>query len=156
MRNSLIQIKFFLKGSETDIGTAKALCDSQGLTENVEWLAPMPLNELFEYYNDCDVCIDQVGHHWMGAVGAYALYCGRPLIANARPDVFDGIWGLENPVLQASSVEEIYEHLIRCENIEYRRTLSTRSHFFAAKYLDSEAVYMKYADVLLPRLNKEI
>lgn len=145
LRNKAIEIKFFLKGPTPDITIAKKMCEELGLSENVEWLNPMPLPELLQHYYDCDICFDQVGSHWMGAVGLYALYSGRPLIANARPDVFRKMWGDETPILQASSIDEIYEHLVRCEDFEYRQDVSKKGHEFAVAHLDTEAVYIKLA-----------
>ncbi len=148
-RNSDIEVHFFEKGPPEDIRLAKLLCDEVGLSANVIWHSQMPLSQLLNHYYDCDVCIDQVGHHWMGAVGFYALFAGRPLIANGRPDVFEGLWGRDTPVLQATTPEEIFAHLVACEDFSFRRSLSERSHQFACEKLDTENVYRRLKKIIL-------
>jgi len=147
-RNPSIEVKFFLKGHAEDIHAARKMCKDLGLSGNVEWLAPVPLPSLMEYFYDCDVCIDQVGTHWMGAIGALGLYCGRPVIANARPDVFSKLWVAPNPILQATTADEIYEHLVKCEDIAYRSTTGLRGHLFAKENLDIDVFYRRFVDAL--------
>jgi glycosyltransferase involved in cell wall biosynthesis len=140
-RNNSAQIFLVNKGPQEDLSRARQLCDIHGISKQVVWLDQMPLMDLLDHYYESDVCIDQVGSHWMGAVGAYALFCGIPLIANWRPDVFEIVWGKDAPIMQAKSVEEIYAHLMKCENSSYRNDLSIRGHKFANDFLSAEATY---------------
>jgi glycosyltransferase involved in cell wall biosynthesis len=140
-RNPGIEVHMVKKGRPQDLVIAFALVRECGLEANVIWHDEMPLAELLSLYDACDVCFDQVGSHWMGAVGCYALYSGRPLIANARLDVFSPLWGKDVPILDAVSAEQIVEHLVRCEDYEFRKALAVRGHEFAVRHLDSEATY---------------
>lgn len=146
--NNEVQIFLVNKGPQEDLARARQLCHVHGISEQVVWLDQMPLMNLLSYYYESDVCIDQVGSHWMGAVGAYALFCGVPLIANWRPDVFGRMWGKDAPIMQAKSVEEIYDHLIKCENFSFREELSLRGHKFANDFLSAEATYKKFLKIL--------
>ena len=148
-RNPAIKVLFFRKGVEADLQLARRLCSKYGIADCVEWLDPLPLPELLKLYYDCDVCIDQVGSHWMGAIGAYALYAGRPLIANWRPDVFGAMWGTDVPILQATTAPEIHDHLVRCEDIAYRRDLAERGHRFAVRCLSGESTYQQLKALVL-------
>lgn len=148
-RQPALEVHLFDKGTEDDLAQARRLCRDLGLDDCVTWHQPMPLTRLLELYADCDVCFDQVGSHWMGAVGCYALYMGRPLIANARLDVFGRMWGTDSPILNARTVDEIQAQLIRCEDIDFRERIAEQGHMFARTHLDSEAFYQRLRSVVL-------
>ena len=141
LRNPHITVQLFDKGPPADLRRARAQIEALGMANCVTWLQQMPLAELMQLYADCDVCFDQVGTHFMGAVGCYALYTGRALIANARLDVFGPMWGPDPPILHADSVESILRQLERCESQEFRNALAERAHRFAVEHLDTERVY---------------
>jgi glycosyltransferase involved in cell wall biosynthesis len=148
-RQPQLEIHVFEKGDDADLALARQLCRDLGLENCVMWHKTMPLARLMELYADCDICFDQVGSHWMGAVGCYALYMGRPLIANARPDVFDRIWGPDPPILNAKTVDEIHAQLVRCEDFAFRERIAERGHAFARAHLDTEAVYQRLRSTTL-------
>lgn len=106
-----MEIHFFRKG--VDLSLAYELVDELGLSHLVVWHDELPLDDLLNLYARADVCFDSVGQHWLGAVGCYALYLGKPLIANVEDLVEASIIPKENPILHASTVEEI------CNNILY-------------------------------------
>jgi len=142
-----VEIHLFEKGHAPDLALAREMCRDLGLEANVVWHRPTTLQGLFDLYADADVVIDQVGRHWMGGVGFYALYMGRPVIANARLDIFERLWRESwhepIPILDASSPDAVYEHLVRCEDLEFRADLAERAHVFSRDVLDTEAVYQK-------------
>lgn len=148
-RNPGIEVHMVRKGRPRDLEIASALVRECGLEANVVWHDEMPLAELLALYKGCDVCFDQVGSHWMGAVGCYALYSGRPLIANARLDVFSPLWGADVPILNAVSAEQIVEHLVSCEDYDFRKALAIRGHEFALRHLDNEATYARIKSRIL-------
>lgn len=143
LRRPSLRIHLFDKGPEADLKLAHQLCQELGLVEGVTWHQPVSLAQLLDMYEQSDVCIDQVGNHWMGAIGFHALYMGRPLIANARPDVFERQWGRSTPILQATTEGEIVEHLIRCEDLAFRERVALEGHKFAVENLDAESVYQR-------------
>jgi glycosyltransferase involved in cell wall biosynthesis len=145
-RNPGIEVHLFDKGPPEDLAKARAQIDALGLNDNVVWHQQVPLSALLALYADCDVCFDQVGSHWMGAIGCYALYTGRPLIVNARLDVFGALWGSHPPLLHADNVESIVRHLECCESQEFRNTIGEQAHQFAAQQLDTERVYRSLRD----------
>jgi glycosyltransferase involved in cell wall biosynthesis len=149
-----IEVHFIEKGSKDNIEIAKKLCRDFGIEEIVIWHKEMPLEELLNLYEESDIIFDQVGNHWMGAIGVYALYMGKPLIANARLDVFKDIWGEDIPILNASTVNEIFNHLIACQNYEYRKEVSKASHEFAKAKLDNSSIYNQYKSAILNLYSK--
>lgn len=100
-----LEVHFFEKGP--DVEAAKALCEQTGLADYVRWHQQMSLPELLGLYQQADICFDQVGQHWMGAVGIYALYFGKPLIVNAA----NLNYLPQLPLYQAASEDEILQQL---------------------------------------------
>jgi len=157
--NKNIEVHFVEKGSKENIEIAKKLCKDYGIEDVVVWHKEMTLESLLELYKRGDVMFDQVGTHWSGAIGLYAQYMGKPVIANARLDVFGKIWGDDVKVLNATTVDEIFHHLINCQSKEFREEIGKASHEFVNKHVDSEVVYKKYKAAILDvyhqkRLNK--
>jgi glycosyltransferase involved in cell wall biosynthesis len=153
--NKNIEVHFIEKGSKENIEIAKQLCNDLGIEDIIIWHKEMSLDNLLELYKKSDVIFDQVGRHWMGAIGVYALYMGKPLITNARLDVFENIWGKDIPILNASSVDEIFNHLVACQQYKYRYKISKASHEFAKEKLDSIIAYNQYKSAILDLYSKK-
>jgi glycosyltransferase involved in cell wall biosynthesis len=150
-RNPAVEIHFFEKGSPADLALARRMCRELGIEPAVTWHQPTSLPGLLAHYEDADVVFDQVGSHWMGGVGIYALYMGRPVIANARLEVFGRIWGPDIPILNATTPDEIVAHLVRCEDIAFRESVAEASHVFARDHLDTEDVYRRLRMAIMER-----
>lgn len=133
--NPRIKIHFVEKGP--DVERAKRLCRKNGLESAVVWHKEMRFLDLLGLYRQADVCFDQVGEHWIGAVGGYALWLGKPLIANDERPVRAGMWPKDNPVFSAKSAEDVYEQLKHLEDPDVRRKASERSKCFAEKYMSA-------------------
>lgn len=134
--NKDIEIHFVEKGE--DVHHAKKLCLELGIDGVTIWHKEMPFQELITLYTRSDICFDQVGPHWIGAIGAYALYLGKPLIANVATAVDLKIFPSENPILSAKSASEICKALVDLEDIEFRSRISGESKLFVEKYMGPE------------------
>ncbi|RPD95630.1 hypothetical protein EGN69_07735 [Pseudomonas monteilii] len=88
--NKNIEIHLVEKGE--DFVAAKSLCHELGLSEVVVWHKEMTFKQLLSLYDKADICFDQVGAHWIGAIGGYALWLGKPLIANDEMLIAEGVW----------------------------------------------------------------
>lgn len=99
-----VSILFFEKGD--DLADAKRLCDDYGLTPFISWEQQIPVEELNNYFEQCDVAFDQLGQQWVGA-GLFSMLTGRPLIANGRPEVFEKITKEQSPICQAVNETEV-------------------------------------------------
>lgn len=123
--NKQIEVHFVEKGEDCD--HAKSLCDELGLTESIVWHKEMSMNRLLDLYQKADICFDQVGSHWVGAIGVYGLYLGKPVIANAANLTFLG----ESPILQAATPEEVCARLVALSDPAFREKVSCESKRFA-------------------------
>ena len=145
--NPNLCVHFVEKGE--DVRYAKELCRTFGLESVVVWHKEMPFKELLVLFGRSDICFDQLGEHWIGA-GMYALFLGKPLIANVGSAVKSGVWPIDNPVCSARNSDEVCEWLVRLENSELRRKLSSRSKEFAEAYLGSGKVLKCLFDFGIP------
>jgi len=57
--------------------------------------------------------------------------------------------------LNASSVDEIFNHLVACQQYEYRYKISKASHEFAKEKLDSIIAYNQYKSAILDLYSKK-
>lgn len=135
--NANIEVHFFEKGPHVD--DAKMLCIELGLQDVVVWHKTVPLDRLLEMYAAADVIFDQVGSHWVGAVGMYALYMGKPLIAN-----IDNLSSLgEVPALNARTSDEVAERLSEVHTGANLADLHRLSKIFADTAIGPESVIAK-------------
>jgi glycosyltransferase involved in cell wall biosynthesis len=133
-----IEIHFVEKGP--DVNEAKRLVSENGLQGVVKWHKEMKFTELLSLYRRADICFDQVGRHWIGAIGAYALWLGKPLIANDALPVRIGFWPIENPVCSAASANDVCEQLLLLSSKDKRKEISNASRAFAEEYFSPKKV----------------
>lgn len=117
-----------------DVEWAKSFIASGMLKSSVVWHKEMPFTQLLRLYAKSHVCFDQVSTSWLGAIGCYALYLGRPLIANSRSEVLNDLWA-NCPVLDAFTAEDVKRRLIEMESPTLRADVSLRSAAFAEEFL---------------------
>lgn len=131
--NKNVKIHLFNKGPDTQ--KIKELCFKLGIDSNVIWHDQIPFYKLAEMFVDSDIVFDQVGPHWMG-IGMVALYLGRPLITNYRPEVLHRFWKTDStPICQAANENEIFDWLIRLEDPNLRKDISIRSIVFSDNFI---------------------
>lgn len=141
-----IEVTFFEKGRDVEL--AKRLCQEEGIDKVVKWVKPVPLPQLFEKMKNSDICFDQVGGHWMGAVGIYALYLGKPVITNYRPDILNDFLQGIIPICQASTVDEVFEQLVNLSCNDTRRNVSKQGRTFAINNFSCNSAFNEYVKLL--------
>ena len=57
--------------------------------------------------------IEQLANSAIGGAGLDAMAAGRPVIGNARLEMFEGYFGQPSPICQAQNAEEVYAQLKR-------------------------------------------
>lgn len=132
-QNKNIEIHFVEKGE--DVAEAKKLCAQLGIKDVVVWHKEMKFIELLSLYRAADICFDQVGAHWIGAIGFYALWLGKPLIANDKRAIEAGLWDVNAPILSATTPQQVKKHLIALQSHEFRESISKESMIFAESKL---------------------
>lgn len=140
-----LEVHFVEKGA--GVHEAKRLCEETGLAPAVIWHKEMKLLELLKLYNDSDICFDQLGSHWIGAIGGYALWLGRPLIANDKRPVSAGVWPKINPVCTAYSEEDVYNWMCKLKDVELRKKISEESKVFVERHMSPYKLLSKIFDI---------
>lgn len=91
----------------------EALIAEEGLGDQVTWSDEMSLTRVWEEYARCDIVIEQLGNSGIGGAGMDAMAAGRPVIGNARPEMFEQHFGRPSPICQARTAEEVSDQLKR-------------------------------------------
>lgn len=126
-----LNIHFVTKGPDVEL--AKELCAACGIADHITWHAEMPFRELLNLYQLADVCFDQVGQHWVGAIGFYALALGKPLIANDELAVRSKIWNSTSPILTAKTPSDVAGRLEQVCDPRTRIRIAMNSRDFAKR-----------------------
>lgn len=126
-----IRVNFVEKGEDVEL--AKEMCHVLGLGDVVMWHKEMSFKKLLGLYMSSDICFDQVGAHWIGAIGGYALWLGKPLIANPDAAIEAGIWPKNNPICSVKSADDICNWLIKLQDEILRKHISEESKKFVEK-----------------------
>ncbi len=138
-----IEILFFNKGDKQSLNKAKEIINALNYSKYVTWLDEVSQDELFNRIVPiCDVTFDQLGNQWIGA-GLYAMLIGRPIIANARPDVFESLTGEISPICQATTPNEVcfwlkklYENRSEIKRIGLESRIYVEKHYNLSKTID--------------------
>lgn len=95
-----------------DIAATAALVADLGLSDYVSWKDEMSQAQVFDEYEQAHVVSEQMSTSVIGMGGLDAMACGRALLANARPDVFEPMIGEPSPVLHATDADAVCQHLL--------------------------------------------
>lgn len=128
-----LTIHFVEKGP--DVEKAKKLCKDLGLEEIVIWHKEMKFKELLKLYQEADICFDQVGSHWIAAIGGYSMWLGKPLISNDTLAVKSGIWPKNNPICSATDSDEVFNQLVKLSDESCRSIISEQSKQFVEAFM---------------------
>lgn len=141
-----LDIRIVKKGA--DIERTQQLARDCGIAQHMTWLEEMSLADFTVEMDKADICFDQMSGSVIGMVGLDAMTRGKPLIADARPDVWSD-WPEPWPVCHAVSQEDVSEQLMRLlGDAEHRAEVGRKSRDFIARYFTPE----RNAEMVLQRL----
>ena len=95
------------------VAETEQLVAKEGLTDQVTWSDEMSLTEVWGEFARCDIVIEQLADSAIGGAGLDAMAAGRPVIGNARREMFEDYFGQHSPVCQAQTAEEVCAQLKR-------------------------------------------
>lgn len=129
-----LRLTFFEKGS--DVEAAKELLRKRGLDSLVSWQREVPVDGLLPFFRRADVAFDQLGAQWVGA-GLFSMLVGRPLIANGRADLYMRSLGVNPPICQATTADEVCMWLERLyRDRALGRRIGRESSLFVREWYD--------------------
>lgn len=141
--NKRLDIHLIEKGLHVE--ESKQLVEELGFSDMVTWHKEMPFKELQKHIIQADVVFEQLGTHFISG-GLYAMLLGRPVIGNARPEIFDLITGEQTPVCHACTPERVCYWLQQLTgNRELIGTIGKRSRQYVLDHFDiiNETKYFK-------------
>lgn len=142
-----LDIRLVRKG--VHVRETERLVLEEGLASCVTWLDEMsPLDVLAEY-RAADIIFDQLDNSIVGLGGLDAMATGRPLIANARPEITDRYVREPSPVCQARTPEEVCMQLERLvPDPQERERVGRLSRKYVERFFSSE----RAAQIVLDKL----
>lgn len=96
-----------------DTEASKALANSLGVADMIEWRAPMRKRDLWKEYIDCDAVLDQFVVPAFGGVTFEAMLLGRRVLTNIHAEQTEAFFGAAPPVYACQSIDEIARQMIR-------------------------------------------
>ena len=95
------------------VAETEQLVVEEGLTDQVTWSDEMSLTEVWTEFARSDIVIEQLANGAIGGAGLDAMAAGRPVIGNARREMFEDYFGQHSPICQAQTAEEVCAQLKR-------------------------------------------
>lgn len=89
------------------------IINEEGLSDQITWSDVMPLTQVWDEFAKADIVFDQLSDSAIGMAGLDAMATGRPVIGNARPEVFEDLFEGPSPICQARTPEEVCAQLKR-------------------------------------------
>ena len=139
-RKTKVKIDLRLARKGRHLAETGALVATEGLTEQVTWMDELTQKQVRDEYRAADIVFDQLANGVVAMGGLEAMATGRPLIANARPEIIGPIIGESSPVCQASSATEVCAQLERLIfSLDERVRVGLASRRYVEKYFSAEA-----------------
>ncbi|MEQ1756370.1 MAG: glycosyltransferase [Micropepsaceae bacterium] len=115
-RRTALKPKLFIIEKGPHVSETKELLAKLEIADQVTWLREMSQSSLLEWYRRVDVVFDQLGEHMIGGIALDAMLIGRPVIANARPEIFVPLFGEPSPICHATNATDVAAHIGRLVN----------------------------------------
>lgn len=142
-----VPAELVLVGKGHDVAPTKALAEQLGIDSVVTWLDEMTQAAVFEQYALADVVAEQFSTSVVGMGGLDAMAAGRPVMANARPEVFEKLIGEKSAVLQATSPQEVCSHLcMLADDPAYRAEVGRKSREYVERHFSPTAAALQILD----------
>ncbi|MEO6537338.1 MAG: hypothetical protein ABIT07_06340, partial [Ferruginibacter sp.] len=141
--NKPLDIHLIEKGIH--VAETKQLIKELEFSDMITWHKEMPFKDLQKHIIQADVVFEQLGTHFISG-GLYAMLMGRPLIGNARHEIFDAITGEQTPVCHACTPEQVCYWLQQLtDNKELIGTIGKKSRQYVLDHFDvmNETKYFK-------------
>lgn len=134
---------------------SKTLIKSLGIEDRVIFFNKMNGPELLFHYNISDVIADQFISDGLGGIGMEALSCKKPLIVKSGRDAYQDLLPESPPVLDASTPDEIRNHLEYLRDKNIRIKIGENGRRWMEKYFSPELIARKSMIIYESVVNNE-
>jgi hypothetical protein len=131
------------------VAETEQLIAEEGLADQVTWSDEMSLAEVWAEFARCDVLIEQLADGAIGGAGLDAMAAGRPVIGNARREMFEDYFGQHSPICQAQTAEEVCAQLQR---LVFNPAKREKIGVFGRRFVEENCSPRRAAQTCLERL----
>lgn len=128
---------------------SKQLIKDLELQNEVVWISPLSKRELAEYYNACDIVLDQFTIGTFGTNCIEAMACAKPVFIYLRPEIHNWAFKEMPPVVNVEESDEIANRLIQMlKNPELGKQLGQEALRWIRMYHSKEIVANLWLNLL--------
>lgn len=141
--------KFLMVAWSDDEANSIALANSLGISDKIEWVKPVPKNQLIRYYNAADIILDQFVLGSWGTSTPEAMSCGKPVLMYYKKGYIMRAFGEEPPIPNSFTEDEIYGNLLMlAKNEDSRAELGKKSRDWIIRTHSSRIVALRHLEIL--------
>lgn len=134
--NEKLDIRLVKKGK--DVERTVELSKELGIDKYITWLNELSQKEILQEYVGSDIVFDQLAQSVVAMGGFEVMALGRPLIANARPEIFEPFLGESSAICHAQTPEEVCNWLEKLVfSAELRKETGIKSRQFVEKHFST-------------------
>lgn len=142
-----VEVRIVRKG--WDVAETLKLSEEEGILSHVVWLNEMSLTDFFDELREADIVFEQLDQSFVGMAGHDAMSMGKPVIANGRQEIFERFLKRSLPVCQATTPEQVYQHL---EKLVFddgeRKKMGMQARSYVEQYMSPQYYAQKCIDML--------
>lgn len=141
--------RFLMVDWGDDVHKSKALAQFLGIYHRIEWMAPVPKNQLIRYYGAADVVLDQFIVGSWGTSTPEAMSCGKPVIMYYKDAHIMQTFGYRPPILNSFTEDEIYNSMVdMAVNPDRKLALGDASRRWIQETHDAQKVALRHVEIL--------
>jgi glycosyltransferase involved in cell wall biosynthesis len=141
--------KFIMVAWSVDEKNSHDLANSLGISDKIEWIKPVPKNQLIQYYNAADIVLDQFVLGSWGTSTPEAMCCGKPVLIFYKKNYIVRAFGEEPPILNSFTEDEICSCMMKlAKDAEFRLELGKKSREWIIKTHSSRIVARRHLELL--------
>lgn len=151
-RRSGVRLNIRLVKKGLHVTEAMDLVREEGIEDQVTWLEEMTQRQVHEEFVRADITLEQFGASIPGMAALDAMALGRPVIADARPEVMERVIGARSAICQARTAEEVCQQMLRLLDPIERERVGRESRSYVEKYFSPESAVRLILSKLEPAI----
>lgn len=141
--------RFLMVDWSVDAAKSKALAQSLGIYHKIDWMGPVPKNQLIRYYGAADVVLDQFTLGSWGTSTPEAMSCSKPVIMYYNREHIMRAFGCYPPILNSFTEDEIYQNMLdMARNPDRKLQVGAQSRSWVQETHDGRKVALRHIEVL--------
>lgn len=141
--------RFIMVGWSTDELKSKALAQSLGISHKIDWISPVPKNQLIQYYGASDIVLDQFTLGSWGTSTPEAMCCGKPVLMYYKQEHIMRAFNELPPIPNCFTEDDICNSLLYlARNTDARLNLGKQSRDWIIKTHHSKIVAERHMEIL--------